>query len=60
MLEQKQFARETKQAAQEAADEWWAKQRGLTRVAAFVGPSDLVEQTANRWLATIIYEPAAR
>ncbi len=56
MLEQKQFARETKGAAQKAADDWWSKQNGLTRVTAYVGPADLAEQTGPRWLATIIYE----
>lgn len=56
MLEHKQFARETKGAAQKAADDWWAKQNGLTRVTAYVGPSDLAEQIGARWLATIIYE----
>lgn len=56
MLEQKQFRAETVEAAQKAADEWWATQRGLKRISEYMSPADLNEPTRFRWIATIIYE----
>ncbi len=56
MLEQKQFRGETMDAAQTAADEWWSKQKGLTRISEYVSPANLNERTRFPWIATIIYE----
>ena len=56
MLEQKQFRGETVEAAQSAADAWWARQNGLTRISEYMSPANLNEPTRFRWIATIIYE----
>ncbi len=56
MLKQKQFHAETMEAAQRAADAWWAQQKGLTRISEYMSPANLNERTRFRWIATIIYE----
>ena len=58
MLEQKQFYAQTMDAAQAAADAWWARQKGLTRISEYMSPANLNERTRFRWIATIIYEKA--
>lgn len=56
MLELKQFHGETVEAAQNAADAWWALQKGLTRISEYMSPANLNEHKRIRWIATIIYE----
>ena len=59
MFEQKEFRGETREAAQEAADAWWALQKGLTRISEYTSPANLTEHTRVRWIATIIFERPA-
>jgi hypothetical protein len=56
MLEQKQFRGETVEAAQKAADAWWSRQKGLTRISEYMSPANLNAHVRFRWIATIIYE----
>jgi len=59
MLEQKEFRGETREAAQKAADAWWARQKGPTRISEYTGPANLNAHIRFRWIATIIYERPA-
>ena len=56
MFEQKEFRGDTMEAAQKAADEWWALQKGLTRISEYTTPANLNEHTRIRWIAIIIFE----
>ena len=60
MFEQKEFRGETMEAAQKAADAWWAKQKDLTRISEYMSPANLNEATRFRWIATIIFERPAQ